>query len=353
MGTVVEQFKPDQAPKAAPSGESGGGVTLTDFRSRDPDETWAHVTQYGDHRRIVHDWGDFLYTESTAATELIRVGHMRRSFSQTLHATIRRSTLFLDLSPGDTIRFGRRRSYELSPSRAVVSPAGWDYTRQGSAVEGMGVSSESALLEREIDARVSRNARHWLVQPVPISFTAERRAELAAMLKQLRDATEPDGTWGPYGDLTTFERAVGGWVADLLVGASGVTAATEVSLHRLARLSRWVDLHLAEDITLDRLCAVTGVSWRTLQKSMLAAYGQTPLEFVNARRMIAARKRLESRSSRTQVATIALDCGFRHLGRFAASYREAFGELPSETSQATRWSRWRGASRTTLATLKE
>ena len=334
---MIVQNSPGGSAKPAQHHPSGhGGVSLLDFRSRDADETWAHVAQYGDHRRVVHGWGDFLYAEYTAATGRVRVGHMRRSFRQTLHATIRRSTLFLNLCPGETIRFGRRLSYDLLPSCAVVSPAGWDYTRQGSAVEGMAVSAESALLESEIDARVSRRSRRWLVQPVPISMATERRADLAAMLALLRDEAARDGTWGPYGDMATFERAVAGWMADLLLEASGVIAVSEVSLHRLARLNRWIDAHLAEDITLDRLCAVAGVSWRTLQKTMLAVYGQTPIEYVNARRMTAARKRLEAGSSRAQVATIALDCGFRHLGRFAAGYRATFGELPSETTRAVR-----------------
>lgn len=324
------------APAARQKHQAGyGGVSLSDFRSRDPDETWAHVSQYGDHRRVVHSWEDFRYAEYTAATGRVTVGYMQRSFRQTLRATIRRSTVFLNLCPGETIRFGRRLSYELLPSRAVVSPAGWEYTRRGSAFDGMAVSADSGLLESEIDARVSQRSRRWLVQPVPISMPAERRADLAAMLMLLRDETARDGTWGPYGDVTMFERAVAGWMADLLLEASGVIAVSAVSLHRLARLTRWIDEHLAEDITLDRLCAVTGVSWRTLQKAMLAVHGRTPLEYVNARRMTAARKRLEA-DSRAHVATIALDCGFRHLGRFAASYRAIFGELPSETTHAAR-----------------
>jgi len=31
------------------------------------------------------------------------------------------------------------------------------------------------------------------------------------------------------------------------------------------------------------------------------------------------------------VTEVALSCGFNHLSKFAKSYRERFGELPSET----------------------
>jgi len=35
------------------------------------------------------------------------------------------------------------------------------------------------------------------------------------------------------------------------------------------------------------------------------------------------------------VTKVALDCGFSHLGRFAAQYRAQFGELPSQTARVT------------------
>jgi len=31
------------------------------------------------------------------------------------------------------------------------------------------------------------------------------------------------------------------------------------------------------------------------------------------------------------VSHAAMDCGFTHLGRFAAAYRDAYGESPSRT----------------------
>jgi len=40
-----------------------------------------------------------------------------------------------------------------------------------------------------------------------------------------------------------------------------------------------VDAHLAETITLDRLCALSGVGGRVLQKSLMALRGQSPLEW--------------------------------------------------------------------------
>ncbi len=63
----------------------------------------------------------------------------------------------------------------------------------------------------------------------------------------------------------------------------------------------------------------------------IAARGQALHEFVTARRLAAARRRLESASSPVRVSTVALDCGFAHFGRFADSYRAAFGESPVET----------------------
>jgi transcriptional regulator GlxA family with amidase domain len=36
-------------------------------------------------------------------------------------------------------------------------------------------------------------------------------------------------------------------------------------------------------------------------------------------------------TSEESTSVVALDAGFTHLGRFAAAYRERFGELPSAT----------------------
>jgi AraC-like DNA-binding protein len=67
---------------------------------------------------------------------------------------------------------------------------------------------------------------------------------------------------------------------------------------------------------------------------MMARYGRSPLEWVNARRLAAARARLLRSSFGVAISNVALDCGFTHPSRFSAAYRRAHGELPSATLAA-------------------
>ena len=326
-------------PRGSGQGQAGrNAILLSEFSSRDLDETRAHVNRYGDHSRVVHGHDAFLYGERSAATGRVTIGWWQRSFRQTLRAAVRSPTLFLNEHCGDTVRYGRRKRFEFGPSRALISVPGQEYRVQGAAGSGIALLVAPELLESALDARSlgGGRSRRWMLQSVAAPMTQERREELGAMFDLLMVAAAPDGTWGPYGGIDGFERAAAEWMADLLLEASGVQPASDWTLQRMSRLQRWIDANLADDITLDGLCAVAGLSWRSLQKAMLAAHGQTPLEFVHARRLAAARKRLEAGAARARISTIAFDCGFRHLGRFAASYRAAFGELPSDTARARR-----------------
>jgi AraC-like DNA-binding protein len=301
-----------------------------EFRSHDQDETREYIRQnHAEHSRVVRGAGRFLYRISAAVAGRVIVGRTERWLYQTLRATVPHPTLFLSLQPGETIAYGRR-SYALQPDQAVFSAAAHEYTREGGASENLVVRVESGLLEREIEARVRRRSRRWLAPSAPIAMTAERRAELLAFEAQVQFAAD-SGSWGAYGGLEAFERAVAGWVAQLVLDAEGVQSTNELGLERLMRVQRWIDVHLGQDITLDQLCGVAGVGPRSLQKAFLAARGQTPQEFVTARRLAAARRRLENASPPERVSAVALDCGFQHLGRFAASYRAAYGESPAQT----------------------
>jgi AraC-like DNA-binding protein len=81
------------------------------------------------------------------------------------------------------------------------------------------------------------------------------------------------------------------------------------------------------------LCEVGGVGERTLQYAFRERFGLTPAAFLKVRRLTAVRKALErsAGSPTVSVGDLAADFGFWHTGQFAADYRRAFGETPSQT----------------------
>ncbi len=55
------------------------------------------------------------------------------------------------------------------------------------------------------------------------------------------------------------------------------------------------------------------------------------MEFLTEQRLQIAQKKLLTPHPEASVSSIALECGFTNLGRFAWIYRKRFGELPSGT----------------------
>lgn len=87
--------------------------------------------------------------------------------------------------------------------------------------------------------------------------------------------------------------------------------------------------HLDEPLTVSDLAVAAGCSARRLQETFAAHLGVAPMAHLRAVRLDAARRLLAEGGS--PVTEVAQRCGFTHLGRFSAAYRERFGELPSRT----------------------
>lgn len=107
----------------------------------------------------------------------------------------------------------------------------------------------------------------------------------------------------------------------------------------------WARVRMAEEIMRARsdeplsMTAVAqelGLGLRSLQLAFIEARAMGPRDVLLRMRLERARDRLRSAGPSETVTTIALDCGFAHLGRFPAAYRKAFGELPTETLARSR-----------------
>lgn len=91
-----------------------------------------------------------------------------------------------------------------------------------------------------------------------------------------------------------------------------------------------------EELSMAEIAREVGVGLRSLQLAFQHARAATPREVLNRMRMDRARALLLDPSEDSRVTTIAMACGFAHLSRFAQTYRETYGESPSETLTQSR-----------------
>ncbi|WP_222126871.1 helix-turn-helix transcriptional regulator [Curtobacterium pusillum] len=102
--------------------------------------------------------------------------------------------------------------------------------------------------------------------------------------------------------------------------------------HRLRRAIRFVHDHAGDDIEVADIAAGADLSERGLQDLFRRRLAVTPMRYLREVRL--DRVHLELGARRGGVVTVrdvARRWRFAHLGRFAAAYRERFGEHPHET----------------------
>lgn len=129
------------------------------------------------------------------------------------------------------------------------------------------------------------------------------------------------------------------FLSDLVLRASPVLAEERILP------AAWLRVRMAEEIMRARsdeplsmasIAREVGVGLRSLQLAFIEARAMGPRDVLLRMRLERARERLQSAGPGETVTSIALDCGFAHLGRFPAVYRIAFGELPTETIARSR-----------------
>lgn len=90
-------------------------------------------------------------------------------------------------------------------------------------------------------------------------------------------------------------------------------------------------------VPLVRVCRIVGLSERGLRNAFYEVRGMSPKRCMLRERLINTHHALcEARGKQRTVTNVATENGFFELGRFAASYRQAFGEAPSETLRGPR-----------------
>jgi AraC-like DNA-binding protein len=183
--------------------------------------------------------------------------------------------------------------------------------------------------------RLDTPAGHYFMRLVTLFADEMMRARSCAAAQSLHH---------PLADERVANQVSSVLLNALLFGqASNLSAALAQPAAGLAprfvrRVEDYVRHHYAQALTIETLAAHAGVSVRTLFSGFRDFRDTTPMHYVKQVRLEMARRALQSGAvaGAAGVTQIALDCGFSHLGRFAALYRAQFGELPSQTARLAR-----------------
>ena len=100
----------------------------------------------------------------------------------------------------------------------------------------------------------------------------------------------------------------------------------------VSRVEDYIDAHLREDITMDDFVAVAGCSARAIFHGFKQYRDTSPMQYLRERRLALSREALLNTGvTGKNVTTIAMECGFTNMSKFAELYKSTFGELPSDT----------------------
>lgn len=221
--------------------------------------------------------------------------------------------------------------------------------RAGGMFEAHALMLPRRVLDDLLQDRLGPHVR-WLGLPdaLPLAAACPEAQRLADLLdhvaRQTGDAALPMSDRAGAAMAVLVEE----FLCDLILTALPAlsdAAVQPVSWRRVRQAEEIMRARSDEPLSMAELARSVGVGLRSLQLAFLQVRGMGPRDVLVRVRLERARARLLAAHPAETVTRVALDSGFAHLGRFPATYRAAFGELPAETLARARQGRFRpGAS---------
>lgn len=195
---------------------------------------------------------------------------------------------------------------------------------------------DKPLIERHLQSLLGEGLREPLRLQAGIDLADSGQGILSAV-RNLRRALEQCGKAGPPPVLAAeIEHGI---LTSLLLGhrhnyTDAIFSARALPAPRVVRrVVELIDSAPETAFTVADLAECAGVSERSLHTAFRRQLGTSPMAYVRRRRLEQAHDELVrlDPSAGVRVTDVALRHGFAHTGRFAAAYRERFGEPPSAT----------------------
>jgi AraC family ethanolamine operon transcriptional activator len=310
------------------------------WHTEDIDEQSSLLTGWEQEYRQL-SCGKFVGNVSTAhGPQIMIVGeHTNQTLHQSVVPPVGHIAFGLVLNRDDALEVNR---HQVSTTSLLVLEGGREYDfRTAGDTELLGVTLERSLFDdaEGINQMLIQNALAKNVVPMESTATMMLR-HLWLMLSQIlrRGGDWPSSMPLPLLADTALNNIL------LALNLSGVEASVppQPSIDRQARVVqqaiRYMREHLGQDFTIADVCAATHVSQRTLQYHFESCVRMSPLQYLKAMRLNAARALIRKLAATradslrpTSISEIATQCGYEHPSRFAGDYKRQFGALPSET----------------------
>jgi AraC-like DNA-binding protein len=232
-------------------------------------------------------------------------------------------------------RFGpnpRWRGVEMNPNSLVMLNQSADYYLRSAGALAMGSMSlpaeQMALMAAAfVGCDLIPPSDGLMLTPAPPALARLRRLHAAARRLAIGAPETIEDPQAAHGlEQNLIEAMLG------CLGTVPLRDGKSASLHRqmiMRRFHTLLEEHSGRALHLPELCALLGVTERTLRRCCQEQLGIGPGLFLVLRRLHLARRAL--RHADATGTTVATRFGFWDFGRFAGVYASMFGEPPSLT----------------------
>ena len=195
-----------------------------------------------------------------------------------------------------------------------------------------------AIFEKAVERYCPSLPEKMKTKGVGVLVGLEEQARLRRLLHRTEQMIKEhdSGLRDPFSVAMIEEELLSVFLGGLRSGLSEVVPQpnrrVEGRYRRLASCRDFVAEHYQEPIHLEHLCSSMGLAERGVQNTFRDLLGVGPIEYVRSLRLCAAHRLLKGTGPQPEsVKRVAINCGFRHLGRFSNDYRKMFGRYPGET----------------------
>ncbi|MFL9498567.1 AraC family transcriptional regulator [Rhodopseudomonas palustris] len=316
---------------------------LQDFplvRSHDPVEARDILRRYGVDM-IAANPSDFFMRTNLAELPHIGLYFVHSSGATRLLIPEREIALVHLCLEGDALLTSGNRRVELSQGAACICSPGMSAQLEfGQNSRQLLLRMPQRVLERTVSSLVGFKPRQPILFEPTICNDEPRYLGFRELTTLLASRLDSSYSVWPKNVLLHLEQ-------------SCITALLYCSRHNLGHLlenanavsddvpryvrtaEHYVESHRDEDISVEDVARIAGVSISTLTRAFLKHRGYSPSAYVKRAKLNHAKQLLETGAATTLIG-VALRCGFANPSRFAQDYREAFGESPTETLRRCR-----------------